>query len=412
MSEFDAHRIPELALLARQPIYDASLTVVAHELLYRCHPAADSAQINDPVLSSSRVILDACLEFGLDQLVGAVPAHINFPPDMLRSYIPLPADPKRIVVEVLEDVRADADILETLATLRGHGHIIALDDFTLEGSDQRLLSLAHLVKLDLRQIAPGDLERTVKELSALNVKLIAEKVETLDELRRCAEMGFAAFQGHFLRRPEVLSRQRIPTGRLEMLKIMSELNRERSNLAALERAVARDPATSYRIMRCINSSSFHFSHPVSSLKQAIAVLGVDELRRLCAFVCLAGLANRPTQLVVDALVRARMCEILADLAGADDPGAYFLAGMLSLLDVVLGQPIEEIVTALSLAQPVAEGLTARKGEIGRILSWVETYEAGDWDGLARAGGMRAFLCAAYIEALRWADAGDTRALAH
>lgn len=411
MCEHGRQRIPELALLARQPIYDASLKVVAYELLYRSHAQAPGAQIDDPVRSSSRVIVDACLEFGLDQLVGAVPAHINFPPEMLRSHTPLPADPKRIVIEVLEDVQADSDILETLTMLREHGHLIALDDFTFEGSDPRLLSLAHLVKLDLRELAPPDLERTVAQLSALKVKLVAEKVESLDEFRRCAEMGFTAFQGYFLRRPEILTRQRIPTGQLEMLQIVSELNREDADLAALERAIARDPATSYRIMRCISASSLHFLHPVNSLRQAIAALGVDELRRLCAFVALAGLANRPTQLIVDTIMRARMCEIVAESLGINETGACFLAGMLSLLDVVLGQPIQEIVNALPLARPVEEALTERRGEIGRVLCWVERYEAGEWDGLAGSEAPRGLLCRAYIEALRWADAGAARSLA-
>jgi EAL and modified HD-GYP domain-containing signal transduction protein len=412
MCERGKQRIPELALLARQPIYDTSLKVVAYELLYRSHADALGAQIDDPVRSSSRVIVDACLEFGLDQLVGTVPAHINFPPEMLRSHIPLPADPKRVVIEVLEDVQADPDILETLTTLREHGHLIALDDFTFEGSDTRLLSFAHLVKLDLRELTPRGLERTVAQLRALKVKLVAEKVESLEELRRCADLGFTAFQGYFLRRPEILTRHRIPTGQLEMLRIVSELNREDSDLAALERAIARDPATSYRIMRCIGASSLHFLHPVTSLRQAIAALGVDELRRLCAFVALAGLANRPTQLIVDTLMRARMCEILAESLGMTETGACFLAGMLSLLDVVLGQPIEDIVIALPLAPPVQEALTERRGEIGRILCWVERYEAGEWDGLEDSGAPRELLCRAYLEALHWADAGAERSLAH
>lgn len=397
--------IPELALLARQPIFDASLQVVAHELLYRSHPDAQSARIVDPQTSTARVILDACLEFGLDQLVGSCPAHINFPRELLRIDTRLPVPPKRIVVEVLEDVRADCEVIESLVELRARGHMIALDDFSFEDSDIGLLAFAHIVKLDLRKLGEAELKRAVRELQGRKLKLVAEKVESHEELQHCVGLGFHAFQGYFLRRPETFSRQRVPSSRLATLRIMAELQGAEVDFAALERAVARDAATSYRIMRCINSSFYSLPRPVSDLRQAIVILGIDELRRLCALIVLGGFEDRPPQLITDALVRARMCELMARSIGAEDAGPFFVTGLFSLLDVLLGQPLEQILATLPLSDPVRQALLTRSGELGRVLDWVIRYEEAAWEELARCGVARHELCRAYLDAVQWAETG-------
>lgn len=396
--------------MARQPIFDSRLSVIAHELLYRPAPRAGQPGPFDGSQATARVIVDSCLEIGLDRLAGSVPAHINFPRELLVSDAPLPVDPARVVIEVLESVRADCDVLEALAAWRRRGHRIALDDFCWETSDPALLDCADIVKLDVQQLGNSQLERTYERLRGRELTIVAEKVETVSELERCKALGFDAFQGYFLGRPELFRGRRIPTDRLATIRILAELQNPDVDSAALEQLVARDAGTSYRILRCIKSSFYRLARPVDSIRQAITVLGTDELRRLCAAVLLGKFDDHPLQLLTNTLVRARMCELLAKAGGIRETGPYFMTGLLSTLDALLGLPQKEALDQIPLAEPVVRAVLNSEGDLGRRLRWVQDYESGRWDALRQSGLSNQQLLEAYLAAIAWAD-GTAGALA-
>lgn len=407
---FHAGSGAQAALVARQPIVDSRLSVIAYELLYRSAPQAGPPALLDGSLATSRVIVDACLEIGLDRLTGSVPAHINFPRELLISDAPLPVNPRRVVIEVLESVTVDAEVVAALSAWRQRGHRIALDDFSLEDSDIGLLAFAHIVKLDVQQLDGRRLERTYRELRGRKLTLIAEKVETVEEFERCKALGFDAFQGYFLGRPELFRGRRVPTDRLATLRILAELQNPEVDAAALEELVARDATTSYRILRCIKSSYHGLPRPVDSLRQAIVVLGFEELRRLCTVVLLGKFDDRPVQLLLTTLIRARMCELLAKAGGVRDTGPYFITGLFSTFDSLLGEPLEEALSTVTLSDPVLRALLHREGSLGNTLRCVVSYEAGKWDALNAQGLSNQQVRDAYLDALAWAD-GTTSLLA-
>jgi len=396
------------ALVARQPIFDTELRVLAHELLYRGAVGDHFASIGDPRTATLQVLMNACLEIGLNYVTGDKPAYVNFPRELLTgdAPLPLPLPPERIVIEVLEDVPADQDVMDGLAALRRRGHKVALDDFSFEHSDAALLAAADVVKVDVMALDPDQLARTCEALRPRNVLLIAEKIETLEQLDHCRLLGFRGFQGFFLRRPETFKGRRIPTNRLAALRIMAELQNPLTSAGDLEPLVGRDAATSYRILQCINSSSFYnLSRPVKSLREAIVILGIDQLRRLCALVMLAGFDDRPGQLLVDAMVRARMCELLAQHAGITDSGSYFVTGLFSVIDALVAQPLEEAIARLPLAMPIIQALLQDEGDMGAALACVRNYERGDWNGVTYGGLDTGQIRSAYLQALRWAEEG-------
>src|SRR3984893_7288161 len=134
--------------VARQPIYDSAMAVMAFELLYGPSPSATKARITNPRQATLEVISSAALEIGLDRLSGGQPVHINFPMELLVDVPDLPLPPNLVVIEVLEDVRAEPAVVEGIRKLRARGHRIALDDYSPLVSDPRLLEFADIVKLE------------------------------------------------------------------------------------------------------------------------------------------------------------------------------------------------------------------------------------------------------------------------
>jgi c-di-GMP phosphodiesterase len=397
---------PALAVVARQAIVDASKDVIAYELLYRESATAAAANPADGERASLEVIANAVLEIGLDRLSPDLPVHINYPRDLLVKQVVPPVFPQRVVIEVLESVRADAEVLAGLAALKARGYHIALDDFSPAITDMKLLEHADIVKLDLSQHTPEAFDELAVDLKKRPLRLIAERVETIEAFERCVALGFDGFQGHFLQHPKTFSARPIPSNRLGALKIVSLLQQEDSEVAEIEKLVTPDLGLSYRILRCINSSYYGFSKKVDSIRQAVMILGFERLRELCALVALRELGDRPTSVFVDAMTRARMCEKLGPLRGVRDTAALFILGLFSTLDVLTGMTMRDVLRELPLSEDLVDALLTHQGQLGSILREAIAYERGTWQPAAFRGLKPESLQAIYVEAVEWAEAAN------
>lgn len=389
--------------VARQPIYDSAMAVMAFELLYRPSSSETKARITDPRQATLEVISSAALEIGLDRLSGGQPVHINFPMELLTDVPDLPLPPNLVVIEVLEDVRAEPAVIEGIRKLRARGHRIALDDYSPNISDPRLLEFADIVKLEISHPPAGELEKLVKSLKPRGVQLIAENVETPEDFETCVALGFTGFQGYFLQHPQTFRAKRVPSSRLSTLRLVASLSNEQYSIDEVELLISQNVSMSYHVLRCINSSYYSLPRKIDSIRQAIVILGIDHLRQLCSLLCLQGFDDRPPSLFVNAMTRARMCEQLGRLGGAKDTGPFFITGLFSLLNAMVGMPTQKIVEELPLSPAVSRALVAGEGELGNALKCTRAYERAAWDHVAYGNLPPALIRAAYVDALFWAE---------
>jgi len=389
--------------VARQPIYDSAMAVMAFELLYRPSPAATRAKITDPRQATLEVISSAALEIGLDRLSGGQPVHINFPMELLVDVPDLPLPPNLVVIEVLEDVRAEPAVIEGIRKLRARGHRIALDDYSPQISDPRLLEYADIVKLEISHPPAAELAKLVAELKPRGVQLIAENVETPEDFEACIALGFSGFQGYFLQHPQTFRAKRVPSSRLSTLRLVASLSNEQYSIDEIELLISQNVSMSYHVLRCINSSYYNLPRKIDSIRQAIVILGVNHLRQLCSLLCLQGFDDRPPSLFLNAMTRARMCEQLGQLGGAKDTGAFFITGLFSLLNAMTGMPTQKIVEELPLSPAVCRALIAGEGDLGKALKCTRAYERAAWDHVSYGNVSPALIRAAYVDALFWAE---------
>ena len=389
--------------VARQPIYDSAMAVMAFELLYRPSPSETKARIIDPRQATLEVISSAALEIGLDRLSGGQPVHINFPMELLVDVPDLPLPPNLVVIEVLEDVRAEPAVVAGIRKLRARGHRIALDDYSPQISDPRLLDFADIVKLEITHPPAGDLAKLVKELKPRGVQLIAENVETPEDFESCVALGFTGFQGYFLQHPQTFRAKRVPSSRLSTLRLVASLSNEQYSIDEVEMLISQNVSMSYHVLRCINSSYYSLPRKIDSIRQAVVILGIDHLRQLCSLLCLQGFDDRPPSLFVNAMTRARMCEQLGRLGGAKDTGPFFITGLFSLLNAMVGMPTQKIVEELPLSPAIARALVAGEGDLGKSLKCTRAYERAAWDHVTYGNLPPALIRAAYVDALFWAE---------
>ena len=382
--------------LGRQPIYDASRRIRGYELLYRRRVSATRAHVANPDQASADVVLKAFLELGLPRVSPSQPVFVNVTRAMLEIDPILPPD--SCVLEVLEDVPADAGTIQALKRLKGLGYRIALDDFETEDLRWPLVGLADYVKVDIRLARPPALRELVERLRRKPVPVLAEKVESEQEFRDFRQWGCELFQGYFLHRPEVLTGKRIPSNRLSILALLSECADPSCSIPAVAAAIGRDAALAFGVLKLANSALFG-RRDIRTLEGAVVALGIDKVYRWSMLMVLAEINDGPSGYLEFALQRARACELAAAAHHGLRYEAY-MVGMLSTLDSILDIPLEKVVESLPLDRVIKDAILLRRGRLGAILDAVIAYEAGDFE-LAARGGLEVPL----LERAFWEAAG-------
>mgnify|MGYP001176987091 FL=1 len=391
------------ALVARQPIMDAQMGIVAYELLYRGIYGTAMVTDIDPAAAPASVLVDAILELGVERLAGDRPLHVNFPESLLESDAPLGAPPDRLIIEVLESVRGTPVVLAALAAFRQRGFRVAIDDYVPGRGDPALLEHADIVKFDLGEMSAQEAAASAQVLLSRGVVCVAEKVETRAQFVTCRDAGVQLFQGFFLQRPETFYGRRIAVDGVAAVQLLAALHGMDWSIRDVERLIASDVGLSYKLLRAVQTANFYTTKQVSSLAQAIVVLGRDQLIRILSLITLSRFRGRPAELIRNALHRARLCELLAAKSSMRDSGAYFMVGLLSLMPAMLGEQVEDTLGSLPLAVDVQEALLKGAGDMGAALACVMALEQGEWSGVAFRGLSLPDINAAYVEACGWVE---------
>jgi EAL and modified HD-GYP domain-containing signal transduction protein len=369
----------ENVLLGRQPIFAGDMNVLGYELLFR-QDSEEHALVTDGSLATADV-LNRCAELGLQDIVGRELAFINFGRQFLLNNYCEALPHQQAVLEVLETVDPDAEILGRLKELRGKGYRVALDDFVCVESAMPLLRVADFVKLDILALSEADLKQNVAVLRKFPVRIIAEKVETHEQFQLCKDIGFDYFQGYFFCRPHVIRGRRVPVNRLATIRLITKLNDPNLPIKELEQTIAQDVALSYKLLLYVNSAVCGLHRHVESIGHATMLIGHAKLKIWASLILFSRLDDKPPDLIITGLVRARMCENIAQALRLDQADRCFLAGLFSVLDAILDQPLEQILSGLPLTPDVREALLEQKGRFGSILRSVMAYERQEWSNI-------------------------------
>ena len=397
--------------VARQAIFDRRLKVYGYELLFRSRLDSNSAESADTA-ASLQVITNSFFSIGMERLLGSAKAFINCPQDLLADerIFSLPA--KQTVIEILETVRPEPDLVDACRVLREKGYILALDDFDHLNGWDGLTDLASIIKVDFRATTEDQQQALVERYSGRGICMLAEKIETHEEFERARKMGYHYFQGYFFAKPVIISRREIPGSKLGYLKILQEIHRPELELLAIEALIQREISLASKLLRYVNSCIFGWVNPVHSIRQALALLGEQEVRNWVSLTALPTLASdKPSELIRTALLRARFSELLAPWAGIGHRKAdLFLIGLFSLLDAMLGRPLAEILDEMRLGGDIAEALlgTAPADQpLAGVFTLVRQYETAGWSALAEvASRLRVpteIIVDLYLEAASWSD---------
>jgi len=399
--------------LGRQPILDRDQNLIAFELLFRLDHV-DSVEVTDNLSATANVIVNAYGELGIEEVLGQQRGFVNVDTELLMSDVICMLPSKKVVLEILESVKITDEIVQRCIELNQMGYQLALDDVVeINQEIELLLSIVHVVKIDILTIEKEALVDIVNQLKRWPVLLLAEKVNSSEQAKLCMELGFEMFQGYYFAKPEIISGKRTDPGKLSLLNLLTLVMSD-SDAADIEQELKHQPGLSYNLMRMVNSTASGFSKNINSIKQAVMVLGRKQLQRWIQLLLYA--ADKKNEKMSDAMLqmaatRGKMMELIATVDRPHDKSYQdraFMVGILSLLDALLGMEMTEIIEKLNIPSEISQALLSRSGRLGQELKLIEANEKGEIDSVKSFLAELNFLSLSELtslelEALGWAN---------
>lgn len=400
--------------LARQPIFNRSQQVVGYELLHRSC-SKNYFMGSDGDLATSELISNAFLDIGIDKITRGKRAFINFTKNLLEDETALFLPKDSVAIEILEDIEPDNNVIDACKRLKQLGYTLVLDDCDCSMKCEEFLGVVDIVKVDFQRVKVQNRPKMMSIFEGRNNKLLAEKVETINDYNLAIDLGFDLMQGYYFCKPVVLSSRGIPANKLQSMRLLQEIYKPEMDFDQIERLIKEDASLSYKLLRCINSLAYATRFQISSIRQAMALLGQKEIIKWASLACLHTLSSdKPDELLITAIARARFCESIAIEGQLKEKSSeYFITGLFSLLDTFLDRPMEEILQELPLLEEIKEALLLYPNEYRRPLDILQLYERGYFDeafeiasmeyGIEDVVVMKSYLAAIEMADVKWAS---------
>ncbi len=366
--------VPEL-MAARHPIYDERLRVAAYELVLHARQPDGGLSAGHGAASPEAVTAVA------DSLVGSHPVHVKVSREVLLSGAATTVPADRIVLEVPPEAGCDVLMAESLRSLRRTGHTVVLSDFRYQEDAVEIARGAHAVKLDAGTLHPDQLSREVEIARRLrdDMRLIATGIGTHDTFDLCRDLGFELFQGFFFLEPEPSGeRDGLKPSQAARIRLLASLQGDSPDFDELEEVISQDIGLSYALLRFVNSAFFALPRDVQSVRDAAVLLGSSNMRRWATLSVLADSAqDKPGELVLTGLTRARMCELLTPAYGQRDVDAFFTAGLFSIVDALMDVPMVHVLSSLPFSREINSAILNFDGHKGEALRAAVAWERGN-----------------------------------
>lgn len=409
-------RIKVEVFIGRQPIFNLQEQVVAYELLYRSKNG-NSFPMVDSDAATIDVLVNSFLSIGIEEVTKGKPCFVNFTENLLMGSINEYLNPSEVVIEILEDVPLTPKLVERVIELKSYGFKIALDDFILDEHVQVYDELfAHIdyIKVDFLSsslLKRMEIENKVKE-NFPHIQLLAEKVETRNQFEVAKHSGYKLFQGYFFEQPQIIKATDIPANTLQYLYIISLLKEEEPNIQLLADNIERDLSLTYKLLQMIDNASRRSKSKVRSIKQAIVLLGISNLRKWIYLLAMREIdINTDSDLFKEvmrtSLFRAKVCEKLAKHSNKHNFSEYFLVGMFSLIDTLLQRPINVILQQLPFSEDITDTIFGQQTEMTPYLEFSIALGKLDWSSLEELAPQvnidLTTIDLLYHEAMEWAE---------
>lgn len=388
--------------LARQPIFDHNLNVVAYELLYQSEKSHEVAKFLKGDQEACDVLINNFTSIYDSGAMKSLPAFLNVTESFIRTESLPNLSRHNLVIDLKRQSVINSDLVNSLKKYVEAGYRLVLDDFDYEPSYDEILKIAHIVRIDISKHSEESISRHIHDVSRFKVSVLAENVQSYEEYERCQVLGFKLFQGPFLSKPTLIEGKKLTSNQAIVIHLLAALQDSEVSPATLADICSRDPQLTFRLLRIVNSAKYSLPHKIESLSQAIVALGMEEIQKWATMLALSSNNEKPGELIRQILITARTCEWVAHYTEEVDSELAFMAGVLSLLDALLEIDQSTLLAQLSVSDEIIEAITRYEGKAGKLLQAVNFYMIGQ-SAFKLPRDVQHVYAEAYYEAVRWSN---------
>lgn len=399
-----------LAFIARQPILNMQQEIVAYELFFRDSAEAKSAVIQDSHQASMKVLVNTLNDIGAKGLLEDKSAFILIDAELINNEVLELLPPSKTVLQLLDTVELNEANMQRCNTLRQMGYKIAITDnsFLRIEKDPAVYFNIDYIKIDVRRVGIDQAIIRFKALEHLSKLIVAEKVESKDTFEACKKAGFDLVQGYYFAKPETITAKVVNPAFVTVLKLLNMVTTD-ADMKQIEEVFKHDPALTFKLLRYINSVGFGLSCEIQSVRHAVTVIGTKQLFRwLTLLMVTAGQNSVSAALMKTSIIRGRLTELLGDsYFGKSEQDNLFTIGIFSLLDAMLGMPMQDVIGKIDLPDPISDALLHRQGVYGPFLLLAEACEDNDHEKMIELANSLYMdpsdVNRCHMQALSWAE---------
>jgi EAL and modified HD-GYP domain-containing signal transduction protein len=394
----------EVLPFVRVPILDRNVQLAAYDIRHQATEGGDS-------LASATLQLFGLVSL-LEQLTGSQLSFLAVDEELLRRHAELLRFDGRLGPRVDADLAVCDDAYAALRGMATRGVPVMIDNLVwgndlTEASAARLEELAQLashVSIDPRRYDDATLQRSVARLRAADVAIVASCLEDHSDHSACMDLGFDYFEGPYHFKPPPKSAgDTLKPSRLNVLRLLAAVQDPENGPVELEQLIRNDAVLSYKLLACVNSAYFGLPRELKSLQQAAVFFGVTRIRNWVYAMALGDLDDASPEVLKQALLRARMGELLSRHMRPEYREMCFTMGLFSLLDTIMGIPMERVLADVPVADEVRDALVGSSGPLGPVLQQIRAWESGHIVRATGTDGLVVDLAEAYLDSLEWAE---------
>lgn len=364
--------------LARQAIFDATEKVRAFQLLVRKTGLTPEAA-PETAESAAKLIVNTLNTFGAAEAMGDRLAWVSLPNQSLDSDIIELLPKTKFILEYSATYLASAKEERRCADLLKQGFNLAYTCQNAGNELSNVASVANFVVYDLAHQSIQDIAKLDRAVKPHGLQRLVRNVNTRSDFDACKAFCFDLYQGNFFAKPETLANNRVDPARIRVVDIFN-LVMNKADVAQIEDAFKHDVALCYSLLCYINSVGIGLQYKVSSIKNAVMLLGYDFLWRWLSLLIYAGIDLSAAQRVLlnTAIIRGRLTELLGQMKLPEkESNSLFIVGVFSLLDALMGVSIEQALARLNLPKDIGLAISQREGKYAPYFELALAFESNN-----------------------------------
>ncbi len=366
----------DVNFLVREPLLDPKQRVLGYELSWQAPDGPIDSLTDENAVELVQYLAECLVDPDGNWLLGENILFIQATPAALSEPALNALPPKNTVLTLAPEDLADAETVAAVNELRTAGYGISLRNADAAVHDKNLLAQVSRVEICFGDADFAAQAKIYGALKQSSTRMVGRRITNWKEFDSCAALGVDAFVGnlYMTARPGVQATGLNPVQGM-ILQLM-DMVRKNTDVRQLEAVLKRDAALSYKLLSYINSAGFGLGTEIQSLRHAVTMLGYSPLYRwLSVLLTTASTSAQSPVLMQTAVIRGRFAELLGTgFLPKNEAENLFVAGMFSLLDRLVGLPMEEVLENIPLSEQVTEALLTRQGIYGPFLSLAEACE--------------------------------------